>query len=77
MKDSIYTKLGYHMTTEIVREHHDWSNMDFNRTLYIRVVIFYKRKEFFREDLFIDDISLFDKECKRHQRELKLEQLGV
>ena len=75
MRDSKYTKLGYHMTTEVVREHQ--GDVRPNRTLYIRVVIFYKDNEFFREDLFIDDIGLFDKECKRHQRELKLNQLGV
>jgi hypothetical protein len=74
MRDSKYTKLGYHMTTEVVREHHE-GDVRPNRTLYIRVIIFYKDNEFFREDLFIDDIGLFDKECKRHQRELKLNQL--
>jgi len=74
MRKSKYEDLGYHMTTEVVKEENPFRG---NRTIYIRIVMFYKNIEFYREDLFTDVIGLFDRECKTHQRELKLNLLGI
>jgi hypothetical protein len=69
--------LGYSMVL-------DYITKDGNRTsktLYIRMILKYKEQEYYREDLFNDDMYMtdryFDKISLQHFRNKKLEQLGI
>lgn len=75
MDKMIYTNLGYAYDATYMK---DWNT---GRKMYVRVTVYYKNNIIYTEDLFGPDMyyttQIFNKQCRIHQRDRKLEELGI
>jgi len=75
MDKMIYQNLGYSYTSSYMK---DWNT---GKKLYIRIIVYYKDKEVYREDIYGPDMyyttQVFNRACRLNERDNKLTLLGI
>lgn len=73
MDKMLFNNLGYSYEATYMK---DWNT---GRKMYVRIIIYYKENMIHTEDLFGPDMyyttQVFNKNCRIHQRDIKLNQL--
>jgi len=71
----MFNQLGYSMETTYMK---DWNT---GRKMFIRITIYFRNKMIYTEDIFGPDMyyttTFFNKQCRIHHRNKKIEQLGL